>query len=75
MALVDVDYLFIYISVGNYRSNGDSGIFKNSALGEAFTGKHLNIPGPKRLPGYLEGGALPHCIVTDEAFTLRMDLM
>ena len=54
MALVDADYHFIYIDVGNYGSNGDSGIFKNSALGEAFTGKLLNIPGPKRLPGYPE---------------------
>ena len=35
----------------------------------------LDIPGPKRLPGYPEGGALPHCIVADEAFPLRMDLM
>ena len=75
MALVDADYHFIYIDVGNYGSNGDSGIFKNSALGEAFTGNLLNIPGPKRLPGYPEGGALPHCIVADEAFPLRMDLM
>ena len=75
MALVDADYRFIYIDVGNYGSNGDSGIFKNSSLGEAFTGQLLDIPGPKRLPGYPEGGALPHCIVADEAFPLRMDLM
>ena len=75
MALVDADYCFIYIDVGNYGSNGDSGIFKNSALREAFTGNLLNIPRPKRLPVYLEGGALPHCIVADEAFPLRMDLM
>ena len=75
MALVDADYCFIYIDVGNYGSNGDSGIFKNSALGEAFTGNLLNIPRPKRLPVYPEGGALPHCIVADEAFPLRMDLM
>ena len=75
MALVDADYHFIYIDVGNYGSNGDSGIFKNSALGEAFTGNLLNIPRPKRPPGYPKGGALPHCIVADEAFPLRMDLM
>ena len=75
MALVDADYRFIYIDVGNYGSNGDSGIFKHSSLGEAFTGQLLDIPGPKRLPGYPEGGALPQCIVADEAFPLRMDLM
>ena len=69
MALVDADYRFIYINVGNYGSNGDSGIFKNSSLGEAFTDQLLDIP------GYPEGGALPHCIVADEAFPLGMDLM
>ena len=52
-----------------------SGIFKNSALGQAFAGQILNVPPPKRLPGYPEGSALPHCIVVDEAFPLRMDLM
>ena len=75
MALVDADYRFIYIDVGNYGSNGDSSIFKNSSLGEAFTGQLFYIPGPKRLLGYPEGGALPHCIVADEAFPLRMDVM
>ena len=75
MALVDADYCFIYIDVGNYGSNGDSSIFKNSALGQAFIGQILNVPPPKRLPGYPEVGALPDCIVADEAFPLRMDLM
>ena len=75
MALVDADYRFIHIDGGNYGSNGDSGIFKNSALEKLSQVTLLNIPGPKRLPGYPEGGALPHCIVVDEAFPLRMDLM
>ena len=75
MALVDADYRFIYIDVGNFGSNGDSSIFKNSALGQAFAGQILNVPPQKRLPGYPEGSALPHCIVVDEAFPLRMDLM
>ena len=56
MTLVDADYRFIYINVGSYGSNGDSGIFKNSALGQAFAGQILNVPPPKRLPGYPEGG-------------------
>ena len=40
-----------------------------------FATKMLDIPPPKRLPGYPEGGALPHCFIADEAFPLRMDLM
>ena len=42
MALVDADYRFIFTNVGNYGSNGDSGIFKNSTLGEAFAAKMLD---------------------------------
>ena len=74
MALVGADYHFINIDVRNYGYNEESGIFKNSAFGEAFAGRLLNVPPPKRLPGY-PGGALPHCIVADEAFPLRIDLM
>ena len=53
----------------------DSGVFKNSALGEAFAAQMLGVPPPKRLPGYPEVGALPHYIVAHKAFTLRMNLM
>ena len=67
MAIVDADYHFTYVDVGKYRSNGDSGIFKYSPLGVVFVNGNLNIPGPKRLPGWPQGGGLPHCIVGDEA--------
>ena len=30
MALVDADYRFIYVDVRDFRSNGDSGIFRNA---------------------------------------------
>ena len=73
--VVDADYRFIYINVGSYGFNRGSSIFKNSGLGQAFAGQILNVPPLKRLPGYPEWGALPHCIVADEAFPLRIDLM
>ena len=75
LALVDADYCFTFIDVGYYGSNGDSGIFKSSPLGQAFMNGNLNVPPPKRLPGWPQGGGLPHCIVGDEAFPIRMDLM
>ena len=66
---------FVFIDVGNYGSNGDSGVFKASSFGQNFMNGHLNLPGPKQLPGFPRGGALPHCIVADEAFPLCMDLL
>ena len=36
---------------------------------------NLDLPPPKHLPGWPVGGALPHCFVGDEAFSLCMDLM
>ena len=75
MALVDPDYHFTYVDIGNYGSNADGSIFKHSNFGQAFINGQLNIPDHKPLPNHPEGGVLPYCIVADEAFPLRMDLM
>ena len=75
MALVDHQYRFTYIDVGNYGSNSDPGIFRNSNFGDKFLKGQLNIPGRKMLPDFPQAGLLPHCIVGDKAFPLRVDLM
>ena len=75
MALVDHQYRFTYIDVGNYGSNSDPGIFRNSTFGDIFLKGKVNIPGRKMLPDFPQAGLLPHCIVGDKAFPLRVDLM
>ena len=75
MALVDADYKFTYVDIGDYGSNSDGGIFKNSKFGKAFMNNELGILGPKTLDHWPERGVLPHCIVADEAFPLRCCLM
>ena len=75
MALVDADYRFVFVDIGHYGSNGDSGVFRGSWFGQNYMNGTLNLPGPKQLPNYPRGGALPHCIVADEAFPLQMDLL
>ena len=75
MALVDHQYKFTYIDVGEYGSNSDSNVFRNSNLGTRFMQGHLDVPAPKALPNFPNMGDLPHCLVWDEAFSIRMDLM
>ena len=75
MALVDHDYRFTYVDIGDYGSNADGGIFKNSVFGKAFRRGQLDMPPAKSLPNYPQSGDLPFNIVGDEAFPLRADLM
>ena len=75
MAWVDADYRFVFVDIGDYGSQSDGAVFKNSTLGKQFINGQMDIPGPKALPNYPQGGVLPHCIVGDEAFPCRMDLM
>ena len=75
MVLVDADYQFIYVDIGDYGSQSDGAVFKNSNLGKTFVNGELDIPQLKELPNYPEGGLIPYCWVADEAFPCRMDLM
>ena len=75
MALVDHQYRFTYVDVGNYGSNSDSGIFRNSNFGRKFLSEDLNLPPCKTLPAFPQAGLLPHCIVADDAFPLQPDLL
>ena len=60
MVLVDADYRFIYVDIGDYGSQSDGAVFKNSNLGQAFVNGELDIPESKELTNYPEGGVLPY---------------
>ena len=72
---MDADYRFVFVDIGDYGSQSDGAVFKNSHLGQQFINGQLDIPRPKALPNYPQGGVLPDCLVGDEAFPCRMDLM
>ena len=72
MALVDANYHFTFIDVGNYGSNA---VFSRSEFGQLFLGHELDIPGPKPLPNSPELGNIPHVIVADEAFPFKSNIM
>ena len=63
------------MDTGDYGIQSDDVVIKNSNLGQAFVNWELDIPEPKELPNYPEGGLLPYCWVGDEAFPCRMHLM
>ena len=75
MALVDANYKFIFVDIGQYGSNADGGVFQRSEFGKRFLNRDLDIPPPKVIDGAENMGLMPHCIVADEAFPLRIDLM
>ena len=75
MAVVDAGYRFTMVDVGNYGSNSDTGIWKNSIIGRRHINDDLGLPKCKMLPGYPEAGLIPHCFVGDEAFGLAPNMM
>lgn len=75
MALVDADYKFIYVDIGDYGHKADGTVFKNSLFGQKFLDKTLGIPPDRLVDDFEHKGPLPHHIVADEAFPLRPDLM
>ena len=75
LALVDSNYRFIYVDVGEYGSNTDGNVFKFSRFGSRFMEYKFDVPGLKRLPNFQQEGPLPHIIVGDEAFPLLHNVM
>ena len=72
LALVDVDYKFLYAEVGCNGKISDGGVYCNTSLCDAIQNNILNIP-KLRL---LDGGetVLHYVIVGDNAFPLKENL-
>ena len=75
MALVDANYKFISIDVGDYGSNADGAVFRKSAFGQRFLDNDMDVPPPKTIPNAEHLGSLPYVIVADEAFPLKPNIM
>ncbi|XP_054277592.1 uncharacterized protein LOC128996347 [Macrosteles quadrilineatus] len=73
LALADPCYNFIFVDVGSYGRNADSGVFSKSNFGKKMLRNELNIPGNKCLPG--TNTELPMVVVADEAFPLTNNIM
>ena len=45
MAICDARRCFTLIDVGEYGTNNDSGVLKNSQMGKMFQREEMNVPG------------------------------
>lgn len=73
LAIVDSNYKYIAVDVGSYEKEGDSGIFKKSAMGNKISSGQFNVPEPAPLPG--TNILTPHYLIGDDAFALANYMM
>nr|XP_033957400.1 protein ALP1-like [Pseudochaenichthys georgianus] len=73
MALVDADYRFRVIQVGDFGRTSDGGKYAGSDLGKGMETKTL--PTRTSLPGAAHLGEMPFVMVDDAAFPLEPYLM
>lgn len=72
-AIVDHNYKFLVVDVGNYGREGDAGIFSKSAIGQSLNNKTAQLPKDSPLPG--TSTVAPHVFIGDEAFKLTPTFM
>jgi hypothetical protein len=73
LALVDAQYKFLFCSVGSQGRCSDGGVFSDCQLQRAIMKNTLHVPDPKPLPG--RNVPFPFCIIADDAFPLKANLM
>ncbi|XP_068127391.1 uncharacterized protein [Hyperolius riggenbachi] len=73
LAVVDADYRFTYIDVGNYGSSNDASIFERCKLGVRLNDGKLDLPPARPWPGRTE--PKPFTFVADEGFGLSVNVM
>ncbi|XP_064639806.1 uncharacterized protein LOC135495272 [Lineus longissimus] len=73
LALVDADYKFTYVDVGQNGRASDGGVYKTSTLAKALETGELNITSKCQLPG--TDKLVPYVFVGDDAFPLNNGMM
>jgi hypothetical protein len=73
LALVDANYKFIYVDIGQYGRISDGGVFNNSSLSTALADDLLHIPEPSAITG--TDYVVPYVIVADDAFALKPNVL
>ncbi|KAJ4920286.1 hypothetical protein JOQ06_025989 [Pogonophryne albipinna] len=75
LALVDADYRFRVIQVGDFGRTSDGGVYVGSDLGKGMEAGTRHVPTSTSLPGAAHLGEMPFVMVGDAAFPLKPYLM
>uniref|UniRef100_A0A672HXZ0 DDE Tnp4 domain-containing protein n=1 Tax=Salarias fasciatus TaxID=181472 RepID=A0A672HXZ0_SALFA len=75
LALVDAEYRFRVIQVGDFGRASDGGVYAGSALGVGMASGTLQVPPDAPLPGGNAAVNVPYVMVGDAAFPLKTYLM
>ena len=73
LAIVDADYQFMYVDIGQTGSGSDAGVFNNSPFKVAMEKGALNMPKADPLPHSEQ--PIDYFLVGDDAFALKTWLM
>ena len=74
MAVVNANYEFVLVDVGDYGRLSDGSVFSSSHLGIAINDGTLNLPSPRRLD-YNSNKLYPYVFVGDDAFPMKPCLL
>ena len=74
LAVCDARYNLTLVDVGQYGSNNDSGVLKDSEFEKSFKNGDFKFPAPEKIPG-CSLPVVPYFLVGDEIFPLENWLM
>ncbi len=75
LELVNANYRFRCIQVGDFQRTSDSGVYAGSDLGRGKENKTLHVPPSTSLPVAAHLRDVPYVVVSDTAFPLKLYLM
>ena len=73
MAVVNADYEFTLVDIGDYGRLSDGSVFSSSHLGIAINNGTLNLPSPRRLEQ--SSKLYPYVFIGDDAFPMKPCLL
>ena len=73
MAVVNADYEFILVNIGDYGRLSDGGVLANSEIGYSILNELFDLPPPRMLEG--TNTIFPYVFVGDDAFPLKTNLI